>query len=436
YLVTKLPHTAFNATDLAQYAGVIPVTESGEGGIFFWLMYNTTLIPDIRAPHNPHKKLVVWFNGGPGCTSLDGVFLENGPYQFTGTPDNIQIVPRDWSFTQQAVMLYVDQPLGTGFSYAPEEEYSTHYADLTYRVFRFLTGFYALFPELDPFDIYLAGESQAGVYIPYIAQDMLRRSDAKVDGHTFALKGLMIGNGWLDPLPQYRAVLDMARAQNLHPPAAEAAIQSHLDTCVSDYSHSPPRIISHQCEAYINEFIKLAAPEPGKCYNNFDYRKVDTYPECGMNWPPQIHTFTAYFRLPAVWKALHVDGRTWSDWSECNNAVGTRLENSPDRPSIEILPNLLTRLPVLLVHGDKDLLCNYMGAEKMISQLTWGGQQGFMQGGLQTWQIDSADVGLYQSERNLIYARLFDASHMAGVDKPLPMFDLLVRLTGTDVSTL
>ncbi|RKP37243.1 Alpha/Beta hydrolase protein [Dimargaris cristalligena] len=431
FRVGQLPRQRAPAEDLTQYAGHIPVSEDGQGSLFFWLMLNTTLIPDIQAPDKVNK-LIVWFNGGPGCTSLDGVFLENGPFQFAAEDDTVE--RREWSMTEQAVMLYVDQPLGTGFSYAPIADYARDYTVSTDHFLTFLTKFWALFTELRDFDIYLAGESQAGVYIPYIAQEMLRRNDDHAQGAPFPLRGASIGSAWLDPLIQYQALFDFSTLHQLHPASQNNALRELWEQCRADYVQHAPRISSPVCENGVTRYLDLSNPAEGQCYNSYDYRLVDTIPDCGMNWPPKIHVFTEYFRQPEVWRALHVGDRRWDQWNECNTQVGKRLANTINRPSVDLLPDLLDQIPIMLINGDKDILCNYLGVERSNQHMTWGGHQGFREPRFQTWRVDGGEAGYYRSERNLTYVRLFNASHMAGVDAPLELFDLMARLIGTDRS--
>ena len=58
------------------YAGTIPVPSpfQGEDHLFYWLFKNTSL-------ENP--PLILWINGGPGSSSMFGLFLENGPLRVT-----------------------------------------------------------------------------------------------------------------------------------------------------------------------------------------------------------------------------------------------------------------------------------------------------------------------------------------------------------------
>lgn len=98
----------------------------------------------FEARNNPTTApLATWFNGGPGCSSMIGLFQENGPCHFVNgasTPSN-----NTFSWNNFANMLYVDQPIGTGFSYGTDDVSSTVQA--APEVWRLIQAFYGQFPQ-------------------------------------------------------------------------------------------------------------------------------------------------------------------------------------------------------------------------------------------------------------------------------------------------
>lgn len=65
--------------------------------------------------------LVIWLTGGPGCSSQLAFWTENGPYTYkyskSGT-ERVLINYNENSWNNRANVLWLDQPVGTGFSFA------------------------------------------------------------------------------------------------------------------------------------------------------------------------------------------------------------------------------------------------------------------------------------------------------------------------------
>ena len=147
------------------FAGYIPTTpgfkHTSDSSIFFWLFE-----PDAPIDDN---SVTVWLNGGPGCSSLAaGLLFEMGPIMtphITPGPtlpastkyDKLSFNPYSW--TNATRMLYIEQPVGTGFSFGPEPEDET---DVAADFYNFLLNFYTVFPYLKDVRLFIFGESYAG----------------------------------------------------------------------------------------------------------------------------------------------------------------------------------------------------------------------------------------------------------------------------------
>ena len=112
------------------------------------------------------------------------------------------------------------------------------------------------------------------------------------------------------------------------------------------------------------------------CLNIYDIRLSDTHPACGMNWPPDLTYVKSYLQRDDIRKVFHASGSSES-WSECRQAVWDNLHMDKSPPSVRLLPGLLEKIPIMLFNGDQDLVCNYLGAERMIEALEWNGATGF-----------------------------------------------------------
>ena len=169
YAVTGLPNVHYNLP--ASWAGQIGIPGTQDDALFFWLFeaevpaYGDNLISMVDslrlAPFCTLTCLTVWLDGGPGCTSLAGLTKENGPLAFFGNATGPAPNPNSW--TKLANVLYIDQPVGTGFSSGSTAALNN--AKVTADFYAWLTAFYAQFPALKSMKTYLMGESYAGIFV-------------------------------------------------------------------------------------------------------------------------------------------------------------------------------------------------------------------------------------------------------------------------------
>lgn len=133
-----------------QYSGYLSV--GNNMNMFFWF---------FEARNNPSTApLVTWFNGGPGCSSMIGLFQENGPCHFENGSNEPSLNPYLWN--TYANMLYIDQPIGVGFSYGTDDVSSTEQA--APYVWTLLQAFLAQFPQYESRDFGIFTESYGGHY--------------------------------------------------------------------------------------------------------------------------------------------------------------------------------------------------------------------------------------------------------------------------------
>ena len=138
-------------------------------------------------------------NGGPGSTSLYGLFLEHGPFRVGADG---MLSRRRLTWASKYNVIYIDQPVGTGFSFTDSEEgHVKNETDVARDLYEFCRQFYGIFPELLNSDLYVTGESYAGKYVPALAHK-IHSENAAGRQPKMPLKGIAIGDGLCDPLNQ------------------------------------------------------------------------------------------------------------------------------------------------------------------------------------------------------------------------------------------
>ncbi|KAL7163596.1 hypothetical protein ACSBR2_039667 [Camellia fascicularis] len=151
--------------------------------------------------------VVIWLTGGPGCSSELAMFYENGPFNIA---KNLSLVWNEHGWDKASNLLYVDQPIGTGFSYSSDKRDIRHNEEgVSNDLYDFLQAFFAEHPQFAKNDFYITGESYAGHYIPAFAARVHQGNKAK-EGIHINLKGFAIDNGLTNPEIQYRAYTDYA----------------------------------------------------------------------------------------------------------------------------------------------------------------------------------------------------------------------------------
>ncbi|OAL70885.1 pheromone processing carboxypeptidase Kex1 [Trichophyton violaceum] len=373
---------------------------------------------------------------------MDGALMEIGPYRLQ---DDHTLIYNNGSWDEFANLLFVDQPVGTGFSYVSTDSYVRELGSMADQFVTFLERWFNVFPEYEKDDIYIAGESYAGQYIPYIADAIVRHNEnLSANGTSWNVQGLLIGNGWISPLEQYRSYLPFSYKEGILDRESDGAkdAESQLSKCMFKLKEVGKfGVHVDECERVL-ELILDTTKVDGKCLNMYDVRLQDTPDACGMNWPPDISLVTSYLRRPDVVKALNINEDKTTGWRECSPGVGRNLRATESVPSVQLLPGLLERgMPIVLFSGDKDLICNHIGTEDLIHNMTWLNATGFeLSPGVwaprHNWEFEGSAAGIYQQARNLTYVKFYNASHMVPFDFPRRSRDMLDRFLGIDITSI
>ncbi|KAF8165686.1 pheromone-processing carboxypeptidase KEX1 [Crassisporium funariophilum] len=380
------------------------------------------------------ERILFWFNGGPGCSSFDGLMMEVGPWRWDGKSDHDFFV-KAGGWEEYTTLVFVDQPAGTGFSYTSTDKYVHDIGPAQQQFMEFLKNFYQVFPEYKTMDTYLGGESFAGQWIPYYADAILNST------LSIPLRGIAIGNGWMDSRTQYPAYIEYAVKTGLveENTADWKSIKKETDHCVAEMNkvkHNPMSF--GECQQVIRSVMKVRERNVnGKdmCINIYDIRLDDVAPACGMNWPPEMPHITSLLDRPEVVNAIHASAHP-GNWVECRPDVHRAFHETKIESSITVMPRVLSKIQVLIFAGDQDLICNYIGLENMIKGLTWNGGTGLGTVQTQSWNVNSIPAGTWVTSRNLTYAKIFNASHMAPFDVPHVTHDMILRFMGVNFSSI
>ncbi|KAL0320202.1 UNVERIFIED_CONTAM: Serine carboxypeptidase-like 49 [Sesamum radiatum] len=362
--------------------------------------------------------VVIWLTGGPGCSSEMALFYENGPFTIA---NNLSLVPNEYGWDQVSNILYVDQPVGTGFSYSSDRRDIRHNEKgVSDDLYDFLQAFFKEHPELAENDFFITGESYAGHYIPAFAA-RVHRGNKEKEGIHVNLKGFAIGNGLTDPAIQYGAYADYALDMGLlkqseHDrinkvlPLCEAAIKlcgtDGTVSCVAAYL---------VCNTIFNSIIARAGD-----VNYYDIRK-----KCVGSLCYDFSNLEKYLNQKSVRDALGVGN---IEFVSCSPTVYQVM-------LVDWMRNLEVGIPALLEDGIKllvyageyDLICNWLGNSRWVHAMEWSGQKEFNASPEVPFEVDGSEAGLLTSHGPLNFLKVHDAGHMVPMDQPKASLEMLKR---------
>ena len=376
-----------------QLAGRLPAGPGRQ--YFYWLCPARS--GDTAAP------LLVWLNGGPGSSSMMGLFLENGPYFVS---DDGSLHARNASWNNKFDVLYVDQPAGTGFSVAQEGAYARNQDDVAEAFSAFMANFYHAYPNPRSKQLWLTGESYAGKYLPSIA--------ARFVTHGIPVAGVAIGNGLTVPREMtltvpasYYAVGILDQSQRVRAYRLALDIAAHIDA--GRWSNATA------ARSVLFDYID-GANGPNSAPNVDSILKYGEYDESGIS---------AFLNSAETKRALHLPND--ATWRQSSSIVHEHLYEDIMKPYAYLLePVLAAGVPVLLYQGQLDVRDGVAATEAWLANWSWTGRRRFLESPRNAW-MSSGIAGYYRSCGGLTHVTVNGAGHLAPHDAPSQALDMIER---------
>merc|ERR1711981_497706 len=397
-----------------QYSGYLD-DEEEDKHLFYWFFESR------NDPKN--DPILLWLNGGPGCSSLTGLFMELGPSSIT-KDGKVKYNPASWN--ANASVIFLDQPVNVGYSYSGSSVSNTVAAGKD--VYALLTLFFEQFPEYAELDFHISGESYAGHYIPVFANEILAHKKRNIN-----LKSVLIGNGLTDGLTQYEYYRPMACGDGGY-----KAVLGEQECQAMD--NALPRCQSLIQGCYDSESVWRCVPAAIYCNNAL----IGPYQRTGMN-PYDVRTqckngnlcydeldwIQQYLNRKDVMKAL---GAEVSSYESCNFDINRNFLFQGDwmMPFHRLVPKLLEEIPVLIYAGDADFICNWLGNKAWTEALSWPGQKSYAKASYDDLYLSSDSkkkIGSVKSSGNFTFIRIGGGGHMVPYDQPEASLDFVNRWT-------
>ncbi|CAG8500734.1 9125_t:CDS:2 [Racocetra persica] len=376
------------------------------------------------------KHFFFWFFESRSNPQTDPIVLWLGPCSVN--EDGTDTIFNPYSWNNNASVIFLDQPINVGYSYGSGVSNSLAAAT---DVYAFLQIFFQEFPQYANLDFHIAGESYAGHYIPAIAAEInnnnkgtsswILANQPKALKHV-NLESILIGNGLVDPLVQYKYYADMACNSSYEPVLEESTcdqMRNAYPQCASMIQRCYDSSNSFSClpaSMYCNREMIQPYQQTGK--NVYDVRKDC---EGGGLCYPILKAIERFSNLGVVKAELGVDSSV--EYKSCNMEINFRFQLAGDwmRPYHLLIPPLLeNNIRVLVYAGDADFICNWIGNEAWVKELKWSGEKGFNDVKVTPWKTDNGEhAGDVRTYQGFTFLRVFEAGHMVPYDQPRPSLD-------------
>ncbi|XP_015897984.3 serine carboxypeptidase-like 45 isoform X1 [Ziziphus jujuba] len=423
-----------------QFSGYITVDQKQHRALFYYF---------VQAQTEPASKpLVLWLNGGPGCSSLGaGAFSEHGPFR---PNTDATLVKNEYSWNKEANILYLESPAGVGFSYSANASFYNYVNDTITAQDNliFLQRWFDKFPQYKNRDFFITGESYAGHYVPQLAH-LILQSNVK-----FNLKGIAIGNPLLDFNNDFNAEDEFNWSHGVISDFAYELITSYCNTSrltresirgnLSDACSIVYEQISGEFSDFIDGYDVIADVCIASNSSRFDIAKhpimsrfrisssrlsnaksltQQQTSDSDSNSENKIDVCvgektTKYLNRKVVQSALHAQLVGVPQWTSCSGVLHYDYENL-EIPTIPIVGALVeSGIRVLVYSGDQDSVIPFIGSRSLVNKLA-------KELGLKTtvpyrvW-FEGKQVGgwtqVYGS--SLSFASIRGASHLAPATQP------------------
>ncbi|XP_050388514.2 probable serine carboxypeptidase CPVL isoform X2 [Patella vulgata] len=394
---------------IKSYSGLLTVNETYNSNMYFWF---------FPAQVNPaDAPVLLWLQGGPGGSSLFGLFVEHGPYTVL---ENGTLTRKNVTWNEKYSMLYIDNPVGTGFSFTKDDRgYATNEVDVGINLYKALVQFFQIYPEFQKNEFYVTGESYAGKYVPAISYRIhLENPAAKVK---INFKGMAIGDGLCDPetmMSQYApfmfsiGTLDENQRdyfQNLSDIAVQDikagrymdAFKIFDELLNGDETTGPPFYQQATGSTDYYNFLRIKSPDSFGYYNNL-------------------------LADPSVRKAIHVGNLTYNDGSTVEKYLTNDFMQSV-KPWISVL---LDNYKVMIYNGQLDIIIAVPLTEAWLQTVPWSGLEKYKSVERNIWNCTLCGgeiAGYYRQVDNFYQVIVLGAGHILPHDQPLRGYEMIQR---------
>eukprot|EP00252_Welwitschia_mirabilis_P007123 TRINITY_DN1821_c0_g3_i1.p1 TRINITY_DN1821_c0_g3~~TRINITY_DN1821_c0_g3_i1.p1 ORF type:complete len:465 (-),score=59.55 TRINITY_DN1821_c0_g3_i1:136-1530(-) len=412
--VSQLPGQPSNV-NFRQYSGYITVDDKAGRAFFYWF---------IEAEESPSSKpLLLWLNGGPGCSSIAyGEAEEIGPFHVNS--DGKTLYHNRHSWNKLANIIFLESPAGVGFSYSNTSSDLDNSGDEHTALdnYSFLVNWFKRFPQYKQREFYIAGESYAGHYVPQVAQVIYRRN-AWLSNPTINLKGYMIGNAVIDDMRDQFGIFEFYWTHGLVSDSTYRLLKVFCDFTSLIHPSAACNLAFDLAEKEIGSIdpYSIYTPTCTKASGSIRAKNQHKWRYLKGEYDPCTERYSeTYFNLPEVQTALHANATGIPNkWETCSMHVNGNWKDSP-RTMLPVHKELIKGgLRVWVFSGDTDAVIPVTSSRHSVNALRLSKTSSW-----RPWYGDGEVGGWTQEYKGLTLVTVRGAGHEVPLHQPRRAFIL------------
>ncbi|OMJ68335.1 hypothetical protein SteCoe_34254 [Stentor coeruleus] len=403
----------WNYLGVSGYAGTISMNPLTGSSLFYWLF--EAIDGNITSDNLP---LILWLQGGPGCSGSFGMLWEAISPITVNQNTNPLRTPLNQTWSTNYHIISVDFPYGAGYStaYKSSDERNTT-QDATYYLYKFLTILGGKYPQWFERPFYIFGESYGGHWVPGLAWNILQQNSLNKTGFIIPLKGIGIGDPWVDALTQSQTYSQYSLSASLINNNEFSIVNYFQNMVLVQLANNQTLQAEESWENTYNSVVEFSGG-----VNEYNVRQYGQYNEDSL---------ITFMNLNSTKQMLNVDINL--DWVSCNDTIYDYYKADIMNSSIIYFPYILSQgVNVMIYNGQDDLIVNSPGVENMMANIDWINAQDFEQASKIEWTVNDEIAGYVQTYDNLTFVLVLASGHMAPYDQPINIKDMVERfINGT-----
>ncbi|CAO2828509.1 unnamed protein product [Amaranthus hypochondriacus] len=390
-------HSSPISNFLPTKSGYLSVNPSSKSAIFYAFY-------EAQQPFSSLSEipLLIWLQGGPGCSSMVGNFYELGPWRVN---HKMELQKNNGSWNRIFGLLFLDNPIGTGFSIADSpDEIPRDQHGVAKHLFIAIKSFIALDGSLfGSRPIYITGESYAGKYAPAIGYYIVRKNKQLPLKERVNLAGIAIGNGLTDPITQVTTHGLNAYFSGL----INEKQKTHLEKAQREVVKLVMEKKWSEATDARSSLLRMLQNMTGLA-TLYDMRRKIAY---------ESDLVERFLSNVEVKKDLGVN--ISMIWEECSDLVGKILHEDVMKSVKYMVELLLQESRVLLYQGQADLRDGVVSVEAWMKRLNWDGIGKFEESERKVWEVKGEVAGYVQNWGSLSHVVVLGAGHFVPTDQPV-----------------